>query len=155
MLESLRLDDVVEEFCGGLRSVDSQPVTTKEIVRLKLHLGPMKEQEEFVAVPHCEPSVILGLKFLNKHKFIVIFGKNKLSIPPLSPEPLKMRVGTNHGTKTREVVTSGARVTAVKARRLHTHGRHLHSALECSRKVESNMGLRRETATRAMGRNDC
>ena len=34
-LESLRLDDVVEEFCGELRSVDGQPVTTMGIVRLK------------------------------------------------------------------------------------------------------------------------
>ena len=91
-LESLRRDDVVEEFCGELRSVDGQPVTTRGIVRLKLHLGPLKEQEEFVVVPHCEPSVILGMKFLKKHKFIVDFGKNELSIPPLSPEPLKMTV---------------------------------------------------------------
>ena len=30
-LQSLRLDDVVEEFCGELRSVDGQPVTTKEL----------------------------------------------------------------------------------------------------------------------------
>ena len=52
----------------------------------------MKEQEEFVVVPHFEPSVILGLKFLKKHKFILDFGKNELSIPPLSPEPLKMTV---------------------------------------------------------------
>ena len=91
-LESLRLDDVVEEFCGELRSVDGQPVTTKGIVRLKLHLGTMEEQEEFVVVPYCEQSVILGLKFLKKHKFLVDFGKNELSLPPLSPEPLKMMV---------------------------------------------------------------
>ena len=45
-----------------------------------------------MVVPHCEPSVILGLKFLKKHKFIVDFGKNELSLPPLSPEPLKMMV---------------------------------------------------------------
>ena len=91
-LESLRLDDVVEEFCGELQSVDGQPVTTKGIVRLKLHLGPTEEQEEFVVVPHCEPSVVLGLKFLKKHKFIADFGKNELSLPPLSPELLKMMV---------------------------------------------------------------
>ena len=91
-LESLKLDDMVEAFCGQLRSVDGQPVTTKGIVLLKLHLGPMEEQEEFVVVPHCEPLVILGLKTLKKHKFIVDFGKHELSIPPLSPEPLKMRV---------------------------------------------------------------
>ena len=91
-LESLRLDDVVEEFRGELRSVDGQPVTTKGLTRLNLQLGPLKEQEEFVVVPHCEPSVILGLNFLKKHKFIVDFGKNELSTPPLSSEPLKMRV---------------------------------------------------------------
>ena len=91
-LESLRLDDVVEEFCGELRSVDGQPVTTKGIVRLKLHLGPMEEQEDFVVVHHCKPSVILGLKFLKKHKLIVDFEKNELSLPPLSPEPPKMMV---------------------------------------------------------------
>ena len=70
-LESLRLDDMVEEFRGELRSVDGQPVTTKGLTRLNLQLGPLKEQEEFVVVPHCEPSVILGLNFLKKHKFIV------------------------------------------------------------------------------------
>ena len=91
-LESLRLDDVVEEFRGELRSVDGQPVTTKGLTRLNLQLGPLKEQEEFVVVPHCEPSVILGLNFLKKHKFIVDFGKNEPSTPPLSSEPLKMRV---------------------------------------------------------------
>ena len=91
-LESLRLDDMVEEFCGELRSVNGQPVTTKGIVCLKLHLGPMEEQEEFVVVPHCEPSVILGLKFLEKHKFFVDFENNELSIPPLYPEPMKMMV---------------------------------------------------------------
>ena len=91
-LESLRLDDRVEEFRGELRSVDGQPVTTKGLTRLNLQLGPLKEQEEFVVVPHCEPSVILGLNFLKKHKFIVDFGKNELSTPPLSSEPLKMRV---------------------------------------------------------------
>ena len=91
-MESLRPPDAVEEFRGELRSVDGQPVTTNGIVRLKLRLGPMEEQEEFVVVSHCEPLVILGLKFLKKHKFIVDFGKNELSLPPLSPEPLKMMV---------------------------------------------------------------
>ena len=91
-MESLRPPDAVEEFRGELRSVDGQPVTTKGLTRLNLQLGPMKEQEEFVVVPHCEPSVILGLNFVKKHRMIFDFGKNELSIPPLSPEPLKMRV---------------------------------------------------------------
>ena len=91
-MESLRPPDEVKEFRGELRSVDGQPVTTKGLTRLNLQLGPMKEQEEFVVVPHCEPTVILGLNFVKKHRMIFDFGKNELSIPPLSSEPLKMRV---------------------------------------------------------------
>ena len=91
-MESLRPPDAVEEFRGELRSVDGQPVTTKGLTRLTLQLGPMREQEEFVVVPHCEPSVILGLNFVRKHRMIFDFGKDELSIPPLSPEPLEMRV---------------------------------------------------------------
>ena len=91
-MESLRPPDAVEEFRGELQSVDGQPVTTKGLTRLNLQLGPMEEQEEFVVVPHCEPSVILGLNFVKKHRMIFDFGKDELSIPPLSPEPLKMRV---------------------------------------------------------------
>ena len=45
-----------------------------------------------MVVPHCEPSVILGLSFLKKYQFIFDFWKNELSVPPLSPEPLKMKV---------------------------------------------------------------
>ena len=52
----------------------------------------MKDLEEFVVVPHCEPSVLLGLKFLKKHKFLVDFGKKRTVQTPLSPEPLKMMV---------------------------------------------------------------
>ena len=48
-----------------------------------------------MVVPHCEPSVILGLNFVKKHRMIFDFGKDELSIPPLSPEPLKMRVVTS------------------------------------------------------------
>ena len=91
-MESLRPPDAVEEFHGELRSVDGQPVTTKGLTRLNLQLGPLKEQEEFVVVPHCEPSIILGLNFVKKHRMIFDFGKDELSIPPLSSEPLKMRV---------------------------------------------------------------
>ena len=91
-MESLRPPDEVKEFRGELRSVDGQPVTTKGLTRLNLQLGPLKEQEEFVVVPHCEPSVILGLNFVKKHRMIFDFGKDELSIPPLSSEPLKMRV---------------------------------------------------------------
>ena len=91
-MESFRPPDEVEEFRGELRSVDGQPVTTKRLTRLNLQLGPLKEQEKFVVVPHCEPSVILGLNFVKKHRMIFDFGKDELSIPPLSPEPLKMRV---------------------------------------------------------------
>ena len=91
-MESLTPPDAVEEFHGELRSVDGQPVTTKGLTRLNLQLGSLKEQEEFVVVPHCEPSVILGLNFVKKHKMIFDFGKDELSIPPLSSEPLKMRV---------------------------------------------------------------
>ena len=91
-MELLRPPDEVKEFRGELRSVDGQPVTTEGITRLNLQLGPLKEQEEFVVVPHCEPSVILGLNFVKKHRMIFDFGKDELSIPPLSSEPLKMRV---------------------------------------------------------------
>ena len=91
-MESFRPPDAIEEFRGELRSVEGQPVTTKGLTRLNLQLGPMKEQEEFVVVPHCEPSLILGLNFVKKHRMIFDFGKDELSIPPLSPEPLKMRV---------------------------------------------------------------
>ena len=91
-MESLRPPDAVEEFRGELRSVDGQPVTTKGLTRLNLQLGPMKEQEELVVVPHCEPSIILDLNFVKKHRMIFDFGKDEMSIPPLSPEPLKMRV---------------------------------------------------------------
>ena len=91
-MESLRPPDEVKEFRGELRSVDGQPVTTNGLTRLNLQLGPLKEQEEFVVVPHCEPSVILGLNFVKKHRMIFDFGKDELSIPPLSSEPLKMRV---------------------------------------------------------------
>ena len=91
-MESLRPPDEVEEFRGELRSVDGQPVTTKGLTRLNLQLGPLKEQEDFVVVPHCEPSVFLGLNFVKKHRMIFDFGKDELSIPPLSSEPLKMRV---------------------------------------------------------------
>ena len=90
-----RPEETLREFARRVKNIgEGQPVTTDGIVRLKLHLGPMKEQEEFVVVPHCEPSFILGLKFLKKHKFFVDFGKNELPIPPLSPEPLKMMVVT-------------------------------------------------------------
>ena len=90
-MESLRPPDAVEEFRGEF-SVDGQPVTTKGLTRLTLQLGPMRKQEEFVVVLHCEPSVILGLNFVKKHRMIFDFGKDELSIPPLSPEPLEMRV---------------------------------------------------------------
>ena len=73
-MESLRPPDAVEEFRRELRSVDGQPVTTKGLTRLNLQLGPMKEQEEFVVVPHCEPSVILGLNFVEKHRMSFDFG---------------------------------------------------------------------------------
>ena len=38
-IELLRPRDVVEEFCGELRSVDGQPVMTKGLTRLNLQLG--------------------------------------------------------------------------------------------------------------------
>ena len=65
-MESLRRRDSVEKFCGELRSVDGKPVTTTGLARLNLDLGSMKGQEDFVVVPHCKPSVILGLNFVKK-----------------------------------------------------------------------------------------
>ena len=115
-MESLRPPDEVEEFCGELRSVDGQPVTTKGLTRLNLQLGPLKKQEEFVVVPHCEPSVILGLNFVKKHRMIFDFGKDELSIPPLSSEPLKMRVVASQWGEDRgscyQRCTSGSRESA-------------------------------------------
>ena len=97
-LSSLSPDVVISDYLGTLQAVDGQPVATEGIAHLKLQMGPINEKEEFVVVPHCEPSVIIGLNVLRKHKMKLDFGKNELHISPFSTEPTKMVVATTEMT---------------------------------------------------------